>query len=173
VGLALTLVPVVALNPVAGVQVYVEAPPAVKLIDAPLHIAPLFTLIVGSGFTVTVDVVEAVHPFAAVPVTVYTVVMVFVAVTEAPVVALSPVTGDQVYVDAPDADNAKAIEPHLAPEFTITVGMGSTVTIAVAVSVQPMALDPTIVYVVETVGLAVTDIPVLALNEDEGDHVYV
>jgi hypothetical protein len=51
--------------------VYVEAPPAVKLIDAPLHIAPLFTLIVGSGFTVTVDVLCPVQPLTSVPTMVY------------------------------------------------------------------------------------------------------
>ena len=41
------------------------------------------------------------HPFTSVPVTVYVVVEVGLAVTVEPVVELSPVAGDQMYVTAP------------------------------------------------------------------------
>jgi hypothetical protein len=53
------------------------------------------TEITGSGLTFTVTCVEAVQPFTSVPVTVYVVVDVGFAVTVEPVVALSPVAGDQ------------------------------------------------------------------------------
>ncbi len=50
---------------------------------------------VGNGFTVTVVVVVFTHPNALVPVIVYVVVPVGLAVTLVPVVALKPVAGDQ------------------------------------------------------------------------------
>ena len=68
VGFAVTLVPVVALSPVEGDQVYVDAPLAVKVVDAPLHIVASATLTVGNGLTVTIAVVVFVHPDALVPV---------------------------------------------------------------------------------------------------------
>jgi hypothetical protein len=55
-----------------------------------------FTVTVGKVKTVTVAVAVFKHPFAAVPVIVYVVVVVGFAVTLAPIVALSPVLGDQV-----------------------------------------------------------------------------
>lgn len=51
------------------------------------------TLIVGEVFTVTVTVVEPVHP-DVLPVTVYVVVIAGLAVTIDPVVELNPVAGD-------------------------------------------------------------------------------
>ena len=55
----------------------------------------------GVSFTVTVTVPVLTHPFASVPVTVYVVVVVGLAVTAAPVVADNPVEGLHVYVLAP------------------------------------------------------------------------
>ena len=55
----------------------------------------------GSGFTFTVTCVDAVQPLLSVPVTVYVEVEEGFAVTVEPVVALSPVAGDQMYVVAP------------------------------------------------------------------------
>ena len=70
-GLAVTLEPVVALNAVAGVQVYVLAPPAVSVVDWPLQMGDgVATVTTGSGFTVTVTCAVAVHPLLPVPVTV-------------------------------------------------------------------------------------------------------
>jgi hypothetical protein len=96
VGPAVKLVPVVPDNPVAGDQAYVDAPPAVSVVDEPLHIATAggVQVIVGNGLTVTVVVVEPVHPAAVVPVMVYVVVLVGFAVTLDPDVPERPVAGD-------------------------------------------------------------------------------
>jgi hypothetical protein len=83
---------VVELNP--AVQAYVVAPLAVSVAVWPGQIVGELTAVTGTGLTVTVTVVVAVHPAAEVPVTVYVVVAGGLAVTEAPVVVLSPVAGD-------------------------------------------------------------------------------
>ena len=65
----MTVAPVVDDNPVAGLQLYVEAPPAVRDVLVPLQIVTEGeTVTVGLGFTVTVTVAVLVHPFASVPV---------------------------------------------------------------------------------------------------------
>lgn len=94
-------------------------------------------------------------------------------VTVAPVVALSEVAGDHVYVVAPLAvSDADAPLQIVADDgVTLTVGVGLTVTVLVAVFVQPFAPVPVIVYVVVTVGDAVTEAPVVALRPVAGDHV--
>jgi hypothetical protein len=95
--LAVTLAPVVADNPVDGDQLYVEPPVAVKPVEAPLQIATLEPpLITGIKFTVTVTAAVLLQPAALVPVTVYVIVDVGLAVTLAPVVADNPVDGDQL-----------------------------------------------------------------------------
>ena len=67
-GLAVTVAPVVADNPVAGDHVYVEAPLAVKVVLAPLQIEAGGHVIIGNGLTVTVTVVVPIQPKALVPV---------------------------------------------------------------------------------------------------------
>lgn len=62
----------------------------------PVQIVTEGQVITGVGFTVTVAVVVPTQPAALVPVMVYVVVAVGLAVTPAPVVALSPVAGDHV-----------------------------------------------------------------------------
>ena len=57
---------------------------------------PVIALTTGSALTVTKDVAVAVQPLLAVPVTVYVVVVIGEAVTEAVFVALNPVLGDQL-----------------------------------------------------------------------------
>ena len=66
------------------------------MVLAPLQMLGAFTLTNGNGKTVTTAVVVFKQPLAAVPVIVYVVVVVGLAVTLAPVVALNPVLGDQV-----------------------------------------------------------------------------
>ena len=58
VGFAVTELPVVADNPVAGLQLYVVAPLAVSVVLPPLQIVEALgvTVKTGSGFTVTVAV---------------------------------------------------------------------------------------------------------------------
>ena len=101
-----------------------------------------FTVTVGKGFTVTIDVAVAVHPATEVPVIVYVVVTAGLAVTEAPVVALNPVAGVQLYVLAPAAVNVVELPRQMVGEFTVIVGKGFTVTEVVAVLIQPAALVP-------------------------------
>ena len=74
------------------------APVAVSVDDPPGHTeaGDAAAVTTGIGFTVIVTVAVLTHPAAEVPVTVYVVVAVGVAVTEAPVVALSAVLGDHV-----------------------------------------------------------------------------
>ena len=71
-GDAVTVAPVVALNPVDGFHVYVNAPEAVSPTDPDGQMSDDDGVIVttGNGFTVTVTVVVETHPLAAVPVTV-------------------------------------------------------------------------------------------------------
>ena len=73
------------------------APLAVSVDDEPtqMEVGEADTVTDGSGLTVMVTVAVLVHPAEEVPVTVYVVVTVGVAVTEAPVDALRLVEGDQ------------------------------------------------------------------------------
>jgi hypothetical protein len=97
-GLVVTLLPLLAFSDVAGDQVYVAAPLAVNVVEEPLQTDALKGVIetFGGLLTVTTTVPDAVHALATVPVTVYDVVMVGDAVTEAPFVTSSPVDGDHV-----------------------------------------------------------------------------
>ena len=145
------------------------------LVLAPVHIDTLpDVLTVGSALTVTVSDAVFVQPFAAVPVTVYVVVTVGVAVTGVPVVALKPVAGPHTYVAAPPALSEVELPMQLLtlPEV-VTVGSGLTVTVTLPVLVQPPASVPVTVYVIVTVGVAVTEAPVVALNAVDGVHTYV
>jgi len=159
VGFANTVCPVVLESPVAGDQVYVNGPGvpqppvvlAVKLTPIPVHIetgpAPLGPVIetLNGGQMVTVVVAVEEQP-AIVPVTVYVVVDVGFAVTEAPDVADSPVDGDQVYVVAPEA--VKVVEfpeqTETADGLTVTTGMTLTVTVEVTVPEQPEVVPVTV-----------------------------
>lgn len=91
-GLALTTLEVTPLSPVEGAQLYEFAPPAVSVVKLPPQAYELpDTVIVGLLFTYTSMV------FVSLPdVTLYVVVIVGEATTDAPVVELSPVEGDQL-----------------------------------------------------------------------------
>lgn len=69
-----------------GIQLYVVAPPPVNVTELPVQMDELeeVAVTVGVGFTVMVRVAGSVHPFAAVPVTVYVVVVVGETVTVVP-----------------------------------------------------------------------------------------
>lgn len=105
---------------------------------------------IGGALTVTVVTAVLEHPFASVPVSVYAVVE--DGVTEGD--PLKP-PGFQLYVAAPPG--VKVDEP---PEQTtlglaaaVIVGKGFTVTVDVAVFVQPATDVPVMVYVVVPVGV--------------------
>jgi hypothetical protein len=143
-GLAVTLVPVVALSPVAGDHAYVLAPFAVSVADCPAQIADgVFTVTTGSGLTVTVTCPVAEHPLE-VPVTVYVVVVVGFAVTGEPVDALSPVEGVHEYVVAPVA--VSVVDCPLQIEMlgeTVSI-IPFTVTVTCADAVHPFIVPVTV-----------------------------
>lgn len=61
----------------------------------------------------------------------------------------------------------------VTPELGVTVGIALTVTVTVAVLTQPFDPVPVTVYVVVAAGVAVTLVPVVALNAVAGDQIYV
>jgi hypothetical protein len=93
VGLAVTLEPVELLNDDDGDQEYVVAPLAVSVVGMPLQMAVFGDTVRTTVVTVTVPCPVAVQPLASVPVTVYVIVEVGLAVTVAPVVELKSVAG--------------------------------------------------------------------------------
>jgi hypothetical protein len=114
----------------------------------------LGNITVGFSFTVTTAVAVPVHPLEVVPVTVYVVVEVGVATTVDPVVVFNPVLGAELYVFAPLAVSVAEFpeQTALALEEMVTTGLGTTVTVEIAVPLQPK-LVPVTVYVVVTDGV--------------------
>ena len=91
---------------------------------------------------VTVAVDE--HP-AAVPDTVYVVVVAGVATGFAIEALLNPVTGNQVYEVAPPAEiGVEAPEQIVAVPLAVTVGEGLTVMVTVVVPVHPPVVPVTV-----------------------------
>ena len=129
----------------------------------------------GREFTVIVLDAVLLHPAILVPVTVYVVVPDGVAVTGVPVDELKPVAGLQVYELPPEAPMVVDAPAQIVavPPLAVIVGMAFTVKALVAVLLQPEALVPVMVYVVVTVGVAVTVVPVDELRLAAGVHVYV
>jgi len=68
-GFAVTVDPVVALNPVEGVQLYVVPPEAVSVVEVPEQMVAELTVTVGLGLTVTAEVLSS-EQLPVVPVTV-------------------------------------------------------------------------------------------------------
>ena len=117
-------------------------PLALNVAELPTQIVALFTLGTIAPPIVRVTVPIPIQPAAEVPVIVYVVVTVGLAVTLAPVAELKVAEGDHVYVDAPPAVNMVDAPGHIVAEATVTVGKGFTVTDVVAVFMQPTALVP-------------------------------
>jgi len=109
--------------------------------------------IFGLGFTVTNDVVVFLQPVVViVPVTVYVVVDVGLAVTEVPVPALNPVVGVQVYVSAPEAVKVTDSPSQMVAPLTETLGLGFTVIVnEMGFPKHPFALGVTVM--VATIGV--------------------
>jgi hypothetical protein len=96
------------------------------------------TFTVGVVFTVTVDVLIFLQPLV-VPVTVYTVVetgVTFIALVDAPVF--------HEYVLAPLAVRVAVVPEHMVDEFTFTVGVAFTLTVAVLAFWQPVVVPVTV-----------------------------
>lgn len=119
----------------------------------------------------------AAQPAAEVPFNVYVIVVIGLAVTVAPVLALSAVFGVQVYVEAPDAFSEVFPPEQIVgePALATNVGVAFTVTTSVLVPLagQPAADVPFSVYVMVVEGFAVTLAPVDALILVFGVQVYV
>lgn len=135
-----------------------------------MQMAGLFTLMVGLGATVTVEVAVLVHVLASVPLTVYTVLKEELAVTVLPEVALSPPAGDHEYVFAPFAVSVMLLPAQIVPLFTVTIGSAFTRTEVVAVFTHPFASVPVTVYAVVEEGVALTDDPEEVFKPVEGNH---
>src|SRR5947207_10400439 len=168
VGLAVTGDPVVELSAVDCVLSLLVALPIVadRVVDCPSQIVAEATVTTGRGFTFTVTCVDAVHPLTSVPVTVYVVVEVGLAVTGEPVVELSAVDGVHKYVVAPLAVSVAVCCPTqiAGGGATVTTGRGFTFTVTCVDAVHPFTSVPVTVYVVVEVGLAVTGEPVEELK---------
>ena len=112
------------------------------------------------------------QPLPSVPVMVYVELIVGLAVTDEPVVALKPVDGVHVYVVPPVAVKVVLLPLHIgAGVGAVIVGGGFTATGTVVVFTQPLLFVPVMVYVELIVGSAVTDEPVVALKPVEGVQV--
>ena len=118
------------------------APVTVSVVELPLQIvsAPLpFT--VGKGVTFTVIVAAPLHPLL-IPCTVYVVLTKGFAVTLLPEVGLRPVTGNQLYVEAPPAVRVVEEPLQITPDTALPVTVGRAVTTmdTVAVLLHPEAV---------------------------------
>ena len=87
-----------------------------------------FITTTGKEFTVTVVAVVFTQLLISVPVIVYEVVAIGLAITESPVEPLKPVKGFQLYVTAPVAFNTVEFPTHIVPLVTVSMGKGFTVT---------------------------------------------
>ena len=102
------------------------------------------TVTTGTGLTVTVTCAVLVHPNDDVAVTVYVVVVVGDAVTDAPVVLLNPVAGLQEYEAAfPVAVNVVDC-PRQIEVFGDNVNVGSGRTVTVTCEVHPPGVPVTV-----------------------------
>jgi hypothetical protein len=90
---------------------------------------------VGRGLTVTVTVAVLEQALLSVPVTVYDVVAPGVAVTDAPVAALSEADGVQLYVAAPEAVKVvlSSAQMELLDALAVTTGKSRMMTLVVVV----------------------------------------
>lgn len=172
-GLAVTEEPVVELKPVEGLQLYVVAPLAFTIVDPPAQIedesATTLNAIIPT-FIVTESVLLHV-PF--VPVTVYVIVLPGFAVGFGQLVHVNPALGLQVYDVAPLAVNATLPPLQMVDVAgnTVIVGVGITVIVIFALSLQFEPDVPITVYVVVVAGLAVTEEPVVELKPVAGLQV--
>lgn len=160
----MTLLPVD--GDVPALHEYVAAPPAVRFALKPEQIDVEFTVIFGTGFTVTVATDVPKQPFASVPVTVYEVVAFGAALTVAPVDGVVPAV--HKYVAAPVAVSvAVACPSQIATELTATTGFGFIITESVPVPTQPLASETEMLYVPLAPGVAEAIVGFCSEEENE------
>jgi hypothetical protein len=97
----------------------------------------------GNGLTVTVERAVFVQPFPSVPVTVYDVVELSMGVVVLAPFGKPPV---HVYDIAPLAIKLAVCPTQIVGEFTVTLGLGLTVIVDIAVFLQPFTSVPVTVY---------------------------
>jgi hypothetical protein len=150
-----------------GNQIYVVAPLAVSVVEAPLQIVVLLGVMVtdGDAFTVTVRVLEVLLQLPLEPVTVYTVVEDGLTTLLAP----EP-DGIQVYVVAPLAVNVvdAPLQIVVLVGVTVITGIALTATVAITAAPTQVPLEPVTVYTVVDAGLTA-----LLAPEPDGNQVYV
>src|ERR1017187_9358638 len=111
------------------------------------------------------------QPMSSVPVTVYCVLAVGLAITEEPVSELSAELGDQVKAIAPLAVSiVENPEQIIALVETLIVGNELISTVISVVPLQPLMSEPVTVYCVLSGGLAITLDPVAEDNLKAGFH---
>jgi len=144
VGFAVIDAPFVALNPVEGAHEYEVAPDAASAVLLPLQIGEgVVTAITGFWLTVTMTIEVAMQPLPLIPVVVYVVVVVGLAVTDAPLVALNPIDGVHVYEAAPDAASVVLLSLQIgAGVATVIVGFGFILTATCVVVEHPLLFVP-------------------------------
>jgi len=118
--------------------------------------------------------VVSTHP-PVLPITVYVVVVVGLAVGLVQFVHVSPVEGLQAYVVAPLAVRLTLLPLQIAgfAGVTDTTGIGVTVITRVVSLLHPLALVTDIVYVVVAAGVIVVTEQFVQFNPVPGDHAYV
>jgi hypothetical protein len=124
-----------------ALQVYVDAPVAVKFAVCPAQIVGEFTVTTGTGLTEIVAMAVLLQP-AVVPVTVYVVVIIGEAVAVFTPVDVAPAL--HVYVVAPPAVSVAVAPEQIVGEFTVTVGIAFTVTVEIAVLLHPADVPVTV-----------------------------
>ena len=102
---------------------------------SPMQTEPLLTVNIGTGYTMMVEIAEALHPLGSRPRILYVAVTIGVIVVE--------LLGNKIVL-APEALNVNMPPAHKLPLFTVTVGLTKTVMFAVSgCEAQPCDPKPT------------------------------
>jgi hypothetical protein len=142
-----TTLPLVALSPVVGLQVYVLAPVTVNVVESPAHKVALLTLKVGLVVVATLALAVIEQEFASDTVTVYD------PPANELAIALFPPEGVQVYVypDVPPLAvtiRLPLFAPHEAGEFVVMLAVSAEAGCAIVMVVVTEQDGPPLVVTV-------------------------